>query len=102
MGAIANVDTHAACVEQMLRTQDMQPYYAMPVENCSYLIGLLLDKAAFGPGTRDTLEHPYTRPGGGPGYLVLPGQWQVRDCSTGEMLWICKDRRRETSVCSFS
>ena len=101
MGVMAKVDTHAACMERMLHTQDMQPYWPMPVKNCSCLICLLLGKAAFGRGTRDAFGHPYTRPRSRPGYLELPGQWQVQDCSTGEMLWTCKDRRREINVCSY-
>lgn len=87
----------------MLHTQNMQLYLAMPAENCSCLICLLLGKSpVFGPGTRDALGHCYIRPRGRPGYLVLPGQWQVQDCSTGEMLWTCKDGRREINDYSFS
>lgn len=73
MGAIAKVDTHAAHMERMLHTRDMQSYWAMPVGNCGCLICLLLGKAAFGPGTRDTLGHP------------------TLDLGVGQLTWYCQD-----------
>lgn len=77
VGTVAKAGTRAACTERMLRTQDMQPYCAVPVENCSCLICLPLGKAVRGPGTRGALGHPCASPRGRAGYLVLPGQWQV-------------------------